>query len=247
MYARKPQARRRALRELLAAVRGRPEIRRMARNPVMLTALAVVHWNERRLPEQRADLYDSIITWLSRSREQRPGRDTADRTVVLLQELALAMQDDRGGPQDAGPQTLGRREDRRRAVRRRHGQPGETVEQAERFLDEEEVDSGIVVGRGHERGFLALDVPGVPGRQGHRQPAGRRTAGRSCSPIPASCIGRIGAKWCLLLAGTLHQQGRAKVDGLIGRLLDGLGRIADAGRPGPLRRPVGGCCGTWRR
>jgi hypothetical protein len=30
-----------------------PEIRKMASNPVMLTALAVVHWNERRLPEQR--------------------------------------------------------------------------------------------------------------------------------------------------------------------------------------------------
>jgi hypothetical protein len=29
------------------------------------TALAVVHWNEKRLPEQRADLYESIITWLS--------------------------------------------------------------------------------------------------------------------------------------------------------------------------------------
>jgi predicted NACHT family NTPase len=62
--------------ELLSAIRGRTEIRRMARNPVMLTALAVVHWNERRLPEQRADLYNSIITWLSRSREQRPGRET---------------------------------------------------------------------------------------------------------------------------------------------------------------------------
>jgi hypothetical protein len=31
----------------------------------MLTALAVVHWNEHRLPEQRADLYDSILRWLA--------------------------------------------------------------------------------------------------------------------------------------------------------------------------------------
>src|SRR5262245_40248187 len=38
-----------------------PAIARLTRNPVMLTALAVVHWNERRLPEQRADLYQSII------------------------------------------------------------------------------------------------------------------------------------------------------------------------------------------
>src|SRR5207302_66847 len=38
--------------ELSGALRARPEIRTMTRNPVMLTALAVVHWNERRLPEQ---------------------------------------------------------------------------------------------------------------------------------------------------------------------------------------------------
>jgi hypothetical protein len=44
-----------------------------------------------RLPEQRADLYESIIRWLSRSREQKPGRQKAERAVVLLQELALLM------------------------------------------------------------------------------------------------------------------------------------------------------------
>ncbi len=62
--------------ELTEALRSVPEIRRMARNPVMLTALAVVHWNERRLPEQRADLYESILNWLARSREQRSGRES---------------------------------------------------------------------------------------------------------------------------------------------------------------------------
>jgi hypothetical protein len=82
--------------ELLAALRN-PEIARLARNPVMLTALAVVHWNERRLPEQRADLYESIIKWLSRSREQRGGRMTSELCVSLLQELALAMHDSRNG------------------------------------------------------------------------------------------------------------------------------------------------------
>ena len=78
--------------ELLGALRARPEIRRMARNPVMLTALAVVHWNERRLPEQRADLYESIVTWLARAREQRPDREPADRCLELLGQLALGMQ-----------------------------------------------------------------------------------------------------------------------------------------------------------
>jgi hypothetical protein len=57
----------------------------MARNPVMLTALAVMHWNERRLPEQRADLYASISTWLVRARERRPGRENAERVLTLLE------------------------------------------------------------------------------------------------------------------------------------------------------------------
>jgi 3',5'-cyclic AMP phosphodiesterase CpdA len=50
------------------------QIRVMAKTPVMLTALAVVHWNENRLPEQRAELYESVLTWLFRSREEKEGR-----------------------------------------------------------------------------------------------------------------------------------------------------------------------------
>jgi hypothetical protein len=76
--------------ELLSALRARPAIRKMARNPVMLTALAVLHWNERRLPEQRAELYDSILGWLARTRE-KPGRERAERCLALLGHLALAM------------------------------------------------------------------------------------------------------------------------------------------------------------
>ena len=139
------------LAELLEAVRARPEIRRMARNPVMLTALAVVHWNERRLPEQRADLYNSIITWLSRSREQRPGRATADETVVVLQELALAMQDDPGGRKRQVPKRWAAERIAAKLMKVA-GKGGRVtddwVARAERFLDEEEVDSGIIVGRG---------------------------------------------------------------------------------------------------
>ena len=55
----------------------------------MLTALTVVHWNEQRLPEQRVELYESIITWLLPSRSQRTGKLKADRCRKLLQKLAL--------------------------------------------------------------------------------------------------------------------------------------------------------------
>ncbi|MBC8871588.1 MAG: SUMF1/EgtB/PvdO family nonheme iron enzyme [Planctomycetes bacterium] len=210
--------------ELLGAVQARVDIRRMARNPVMLTALAVVHWNERRLPEQRADLYNSIIRWLSRSREQRPGRATADRTVVLLQELALAMQDDPEGRKTQVP--------KRWAAERLAGEftddepTRKTVTQAERFLDEEEVDSGIIVGRGDELTFWHLTFQEFL--------AAKATASRleaEQTEVLFAAPGKIYLPdWrevVLLLAGALHQQGRAKVDWFIGKVLDQLGDSPD--------------------
>jgi hypothetical protein len=93
LFPKDPAGARRHLRELLAALEARAEIRQMARNPVMLTALAVVHWNEKRLPEQRPDLYDSILTWLARARPNRVGREPAETCLALLSHLAMEMQD----------------------------------------------------------------------------------------------------------------------------------------------------------
>ena len=56
--------------ELLDAIRSKPEIQDMAANPVMLTAIAALHWNRTRLPDQRTELYDSILTWLAQAREE---------------------------------------------------------------------------------------------------------------------------------------------------------------------------------
>jgi len=133
----------RHLEELLTALHARPEIRRLARNPVMLTALAVVHWNEKRIPEQRADLYESIIGWLARARKGGPSRPSPDRCVLLHQELALAMQDREQG----------------RQVQITHFDAAEAIadawegdrQAAESFLRDEELDSGIVVSRGDPR------------------------------------------------------------------------------------------------
>jgi len=75
--------------ELRAALRGTPEIRRLARNPVMLPALAVVHWHQKQLPEQRADLYESIVDWLAKARKTKPRRSLPERCISLLQNLAV--------------------------------------------------------------------------------------------------------------------------------------------------------------
>ena len=213
---------------LTEALRARKEIRRMARNPVMLTALAVVHWNERRLPEQRADLYESILVWLSRQREKREGREPAERCLTLLQELALAMQNQarerlaqigRGAAADLlAPQFTGVP---------KSGHKKKALE----FLEQEEPDSGIVVSRGSEIRFWHLTF--------QEYLAARAIAGKADSAqykllLDADRIYR--PEWretALLLAGVLIRQGRDKVNGLVSAMIDRLGpkaSLADQAR-----------------
>jgi formylglycine-generating enzyme required for sulfatase activity len=205
------------LNELRTALE-RPSIARMARNPVMLTALAVVHWNERRLPEQRADLYESVITWLARSREQRPGRATAERCLELLQALALAMQVHDGRqvqvPKHWAAEAL--------AGEFRDRPERERAAAAERFLDAEELDSGIVVGRGNEvrfwhltfQEFLAAKAIG-----GQAEAAQRRILIERGRKLYTPEWREV----ALLLGGILHGQGRPKVDGFVAAVIDDLG------------------------
>lgn len=110
----------------------------------MLTALAVVHWNENRLPEQRAELYESVLTWLFRSREEKERRVKADRCRKLLQKLALAM--------FTHPKGRQRQVCLRWAAERLAGEfKAEAVynqiEEAENFLHAEMMDSGVIVER----------------------------------------------------------------------------------------------------
>jgi hypothetical protein len=110
--------------ELRAAVRGTPEIRRMSRNPVMLTGLAVVHRQEKQLPEQRADLYESIVDQLAKARKMKPGRTLPERCTVLLQNLALAMQDHPKGRQRQVTRDWAARAICSHLPRSSHGRPG---------------------------------------------------------------------------------------------------------------------------
>lgn len=224
LYGERGDASRAHLTELLEAVRARPEIHRMARNPVMLTALAVVHWNERRLPEQRADLYNSIITWLARSREQRKGRATADETIGVLQELALAMQDDKGGRKRQASKRWGA-ETIATKVMKVAGKSGEVtgdwVALAQRFLDEEEVDSGIIVGRGADITFWHLTFQEFLAAKAiaSRLDAQQR---KILFADPEKIYLPEWREVILLFAGILHEQGTDKVDGFVCAVLDGL-------------------------
>ena len=218
LYSGDPTAAEAHRKELVDALRARVEIRRMARNPVMLTALAVVHWNEHRLPEQRADLYESILTWLARSREKKPDREPSDRCLALLAHLALGMQNQPKGrltqisrgpaAEIIAPQFRGIARDKQ-------------LPRAQSFLDQEEVDSGIVVSRGSEVRFWHLTfqeylaaraIAGLPEAD---QQELLLAAGRLYRPEWREVV--------LLLAGTLLvKQGSEKVDGLFRAVLDAL-------------------------
>ena len=71
------------------AVLGRPTMRRLAANPVMLTCLCVVHWNEGNLPEGRARLYRAVIRWLIAAR--RVQREAAGFTDQFAREALAAL------------------------------------------------------------------------------------------------------------------------------------------------------------
>jgi hypothetical protein len=70
----------------------------MARNPVMLTALAVLHWNRKSLPDQRSELYQSVLEWLAAAREEKRTTPAA-QCLDLMQHLAYTMHADPKGKQ----------------------------------------------------------------------------------------------------------------------------------------------------
>jgi formylglycine-generating enzyme required for sulfatase activity len=132
--------------ELIAALRARVDIRRMARNPLMLTALAVIQWNERRLPDQRADLYESILKWLSEAKDKNyPDRPLGHKVLAIFGTLALGMQLRPGGRLKQIDQAEAAKliEAEFREV-----PPAERFAAALAFLINETLYSGIVVSRG---------------------------------------------------------------------------------------------------
>lgn len=74
------------------AILARPKVRALARNPVMLTCLCVVHWNRGDLPDVRSRVYEAVIRWLLHARaelrQERFGLDP-DFAERALSTLAL--------------------------------------------------------------------------------------------------------------------------------------------------------------
>ncbi|MDY7095161.1 MAG: SUMF1/EgtB/PvdO family nonheme iron enzyme [Acidobacteriota bacterium] len=89
----------RYLERLRQAIFTRPKVRAIARNPVMLTCLCVVHWNNNDLPEVRSRVYKGVLHWLLKARERlreenlELNPDQAERALsaIALQAMETAL------------------------------------------------------------------------------------------------------------------------------------------------------------
>lgn len=221
--------------ELERAIVDVPHIRRMARNPVMLTSLCVIHWNEKRLPEGKADLLAAVLRWLLNAHEpNRKERGFTNRFAErCFRDLAWAMMaGDRGRLATAdlcwaAEQLAGAFRDERGiedldAVRR----------EGMAFLEGEMLWSGIVekVGEGQLR-FWHLTF------QEHY--AARALVDRSDKAWWAAVKDRLWDRgWCEVvdhLAGCLAWTGESRLNRLVERIL----ALATAGDLAATARVVG--------
>lgn len=134
---------------LLNIIRGRPEIHKLARNPVMLTSMALIHYNEKLLPEGRADLLEAVIWWLIRAR-RRPQEirhmlgETAEEMYYkikkIYQRIAFAMFDIDGERRDQ----VGTKWAAEEIAQYFDGDEKKAL----KFLRQEETETGILVRRG---------------------------------------------------------------------------------------------------
>lgn len=72
-----------ALDDLQTAIEHKDRIRVLAVTPLLLTVVAIVHWNRKRLPEQRVDLYDECVDVLLGQRKEAERIQRAKKSTHL--------------------------------------------------------------------------------------------------------------------------------------------------------------------
>jgi len=137
--------------ELYSTIKNSPQLRSLAMNPVMLTSMAVVHFNQKRLPENRADLLRAVIYWLIYAREQVRQRPRNDSKLIekIHRQIALAMFEDPGGRKIR----VGRLWAARKIAQKFDGDEQVAVE----YLSRLENEIGLLVRRGE--GDIAFWLP----------------------------------------------------------------------------------------
>jgi formylglycine-generating enzyme required for sulfatase activity len=194
----------------------------------MLTALAALHWNRARLPDQRTELYQSVLDWLAQAREENRKdlreeanvRMSAVACLAMMEHLAFTMHTDSRGRQTeitlhAAARAL--------APRFRGLPEEEQCAAAEQFLQEEETDSGILIRRGNTLSYWHLTFQEYLAAKA----LGWRDADRRRLLFTERRL--YLAEWrptVLLLAAVLCKQDPELADGFFHEILDALGSNA---------------------
>lgn len=200
--------------QLQEALDRRREIREMAENAVMLTALAVLQHNGQRLPEYRVDLYGSILGWLAAAKQHKEGHPGPEDCLKAMRRLALFMQDAKGGKRLVQVK-------QRAAAEFLAKEFGDDVEARERLLQKETQDSGIVSAVGNDLKFWHLSF--------QEYLAALEIAGLSEKKQIERVVesGKLyDSEWretMRLLGGVLFKQGEEKIAGLFEAILARLG------------------------
>jgi formylglycine-generating enzyme required for sulfatase activity len=212
------------------ALSHRLEIREMAANPVMLTALAVLQHNDHKLPEHRVQLYESILSWLALARESMTNRN-AERCIEVMRRLALHMQD---APQGRIVQI-----NRRLAAEYLSQQFGGGIEETERMLNDETENSGIISPVGPDLKFWHLSF--------QEYLAAREISSLTDDKQFALVDSKLyRAEWretMRLLGAILREQGVAKIEGLVKAIL----ATVKPEDPLPKKAPVVALLGAMMR
>ena len=215
------------LAELRTEVAGSRRLRQMARNPVMLTCLCVVHWNERRLPEGKADLLAAVLRWLLAARDaQRVGRGfTTTFAEEAFKALAVAMTLHEQGKQAVVD--LAWAADRLAAPLRRElgvRDPDLLRARGMTFLEYEALDSGVVekVGPGELRFWHLTFQEHLAARALVERSDAERGDGAADGWWPPVRDHLCDPQWREVLdhfAGALAKTGRRRLDLLVERVL----------------------------
>lgn len=150
--------------EALANAIETSSIRSLATNPLLLTVIAIVHWNRKRLPDRRVDLYNQCIDVLLGQRKQAEQQRASGDTTYLHEEKSKKRLREQAWVRkrfaDIAFAILDMNEDEigHAAVvallepyfRDAHGEMSR--EEAESFLDEQELRSGLLVHR-HSKSY----------------------------------------------------------------------------------------------
>lgn len=107
-----PIARERGQTDLIAALRAEPAAQALARNPLLLTLIALIHRSEARLPGERARLFEKCVTTLLETWPKVRRREFHDLTLTAqraaLEGIAWHMQERRVAHKTTGQVLLAR-------------------------------------------------------------------------------------------------------------------------------------------